>query len=154
MSLTPEALADLLRNLNPAMEADPMDEEQVEMTGVVRDCVIENFTDQQNYEGEPWPERKQDYDHDMLRETFTMYGAATVRGQTGSIEIRDRQEIIMGVSVDEVEYAAKQNYGHEESNLPAREYMFVREEHQPRLDEPLEVAMNRVLDAEVDRRQS
>lgn len=146
MSFTPSGFATFLRELNNDLAKDPLDKEQDELGGLVRDSVIENFNDEVDYGGNAWAPRRQEYEHDPLRETFLMFGAATVLGAPGNVVMKSREELILGVSSSEVEYAAYQNFGSPADNLPAREYMFIREEHQERLDEPLEDAMERVLE--------
>jgi len=141
----------MIRGLAEDLANDPLDKEQDEMTGRVRDSVIDNFNDEVDYDGATWEPRKRDYDHDPLRETFAMFGAATVKGAPGSIEVKSREEVVMGVSTDEIEYAAAQNYGHDESNLPAREYMFIREEHQSKLDEVALDGIGRVVDESIEK---
>lgn len=154
MAMSAESLSDFLNSLHRELASDPLDKEQEELAAIVRDSVIENFSNQRDYDGNGWEERKGDYFHDPLMDTLAMYGAATVKGATGAIENRDRSEIIMGVSVDDIEYAAAQNYGYEEGNLPAREYMYIRKEHHERFDEPMIEGLTRVFDDHIERHQA
>lgn len=142
MSLTPESLAAYLRGINPAMQADAIDEEQQELAAIVRDEVIENFNNEQDSDGSPWLPRVGNPQHLPLRKTYSMFGAATVKGAPGSVEIRSREELVVGVSGSEIEHAPIQNYGG--GRVPAREFMYVRYERQGKFDGPVEMAMRRV----------
>lgn len=154
MSFTAESFADFLREVNDDLANDPLDKEQDEMCAVVRDAVIENYSDEVDYNGIAWEPRKQDYEHDPLRETYRMFAASTVGGNSGANVVKSRDEVVMSIDESVVPYAANQNYGAPEKNLPAREYMFIRQEHQPRLDVPAEEAMNRVLEKSIQKHQS
>ncbi|MEM1225905.1 MAG: hypothetical protein AAGJ40_09410 [Planctomycetota bacterium] len=152
--MSPESFAAFARSLVNDLGSDPLDDEIDEAGARVRDVVRENFEEEIDGDGNVWEPRKRDYLHDPLRETFAMFGAATVRGAPGSVEVKSRSELILGVSADEIEYAHDQNFGNPDKNLPAREYMHVRDDKVDRLEEPLAGGVRRVVDDGVRRNQA
>lgn len=160
MAFSPESFADFSRTINRALGAAPLDEEQQEMAALVRDEVISNFNREEDSSGSAWAPRTRKYNHLPLRLSYKMYGAATVKGAPGSIETRSRQELTVGISGADVEYAAAQNYGAENAGkyrnatIPAREFMYVRKVALKTVAEPLDGAMGKVLDKQIKHHQA
>lgn len=152
MSMSVESFAAMVRGLGRAVEADPMDREQQEIAALVRDEVVNNFQREEDGEGQSWAPRVGNPRHLPLRETYAMYAAATVRGAPGNIEIRTRQELVVGVSGAEIDYAAKQNYG--TAKIPAREYLYIRKIRFTRVEQPAVDGLKRILDRQIKQHQA
>ena len=92
-----------------------------ENNDLVHESVGVNFAAEAAPHAGAWPPRKKIGDgHPLLRDTLKLFQSAT--GGAGSVnEVSDR-EAATGVDRDAVPYAAAQNYGYPENNLPKREF--------------------------------
>jgi phage gpG-like protein len=108
---------DLLQSFVPLIAAD----------------VQSNFDNSGTAGGIPWPSRKGNKPHPLLRLSGALEAAATGRG-AGHIQTIQNNELTYGVGG--IIYAARQNYGDvpgsrdrlgRPMNIPAREYMAISE---------------------------
>lgn len=95
-----------------------------------------NFEKQQSSTGAPWPARKDNFSHPLLRLLLSMYNAAAVPGGAGQVEQLGDRESAIGVSLDAVPYARAQNFGYH--HLPAREFFYATDETLERCDALIE----------------
>lgn len=97
--------------------------EQVILVGVG-----DNFAAMKGSDGSPWPPRKDNAEHPLLRLTKAMYGAATTPGAAGHITAATAQALKTGIDIGAIRYARAQNLGFPQNNLPPREFMYIGDE--------------------------
>jgi phage gpG-like protein len=83
----------------------------------------QNFAAEAAPHGAGWPPRKEEGDgHPLLIESGELFQAATSDFGSGSVNMIGDREASTGVDPLEVPYAATQNFGDAERNIPAREF--------------------------------
>lgn len=87
--------------------------------------VGDNFAAMKDSQGAPWPPRKDNLTHPLLRLTTAMYGAATQPGAAGHISAASAEALKTGIDISAIRYARAQNKGYAPRNLPPREFMYV-----------------------------
>lgn len=112
-----------------------------ECVDIAHKSIGENFAAEAAPHGGAWAPRKvAGDDHPLLIDTTKMFTASTNDFGEGAVnEIGDR-EASTGVDPGEVPYAAAQNFGYAENNLPQREFEDVSE---AAMDEMTEVMADR-----------
>jgi hypothetical protein len=83
----------------------------------------ENFVAIASPHGGPWPPRKDSLPHPLLRKSLTLFNAVTELNASGHVADYQRREMSEGVDSSIVVYAAAQNSGLPERNLPARQFI-------------------------------
>jgi phage gpG-like protein len=110
---------------------------------VMRQGIRDNFNSSATPDNENWPPRKIVGDgHPLLMDTGAMLQAAVGSG-TGAITEVGTHEATTGVDGGAIPYAAAQNFGRPEINLPDREFLGAREE---RIDEMEELIAGFVIE--------
>lgn len=89
--------------------------------------VGDNFAAMKDSQGSPWPPRKDNAPHPLLRLTTAMYGAATEPGAAGHISQATADALKTGIDINVIRYARAQNKGYAPRNLPPREFMYVED---------------------------
>jgi len=90
--------------------------------------VGDNFAAMKGADGAPWPPRKDNAEHPLLRLTRAMYGAATEPGAAGHISAASAEALKTGIDIGAIRYARAQNLGYAPHNLPPREFMYASDE--------------------------
>ena len=90
---------------------------------VIRGGFEQNFVATASPHGGKWPPRKDKLPHPLLQLSLTMFHATTELGARGHVADYQQREMSEGVDSSVVVYAAAQNFGLPERNLPARRYI-------------------------------
>ncbi len=131
-----EEMPDAMWNLTVAMAEGPYTPVLEQFEVIAHQGIRDNFTSSATPDNSDWPERKRRGDgHPLEMDTGALLQAAVGSGN-GSIEEMTATDLTLGVNGEVISYAAAQNYGREEINLPSREYEGARVE---RIDEMEEV---------------
>lgn len=88
----------------------------------------DNFAATRSSDGSPWPARKDNKPHPLLRLTYAMFGAAVNTAGGGHISKITKDSLVTGIDIGVIKYARAQNLGYAPRNLPAREFMYITED--------------------------
>lgn len=138
-----DKFADMLRSLDAAQKYDELAEEKVSIANIVSTAQIGNFDRESDALGNPWAPRKHNYNHPPLRDTLAMYAAASDPYADGHVRKMGFREVTIGIDDDAVPYAKFQQYG--TSSIPARQFMYLREEDFNLLVAPMLSGLARIM---------
>ena len=105
---------------------------------IILEGEAENFSRQVDSQGNPWLPRKDNKKHPLLRLTYAMYAAAATHGGKGQIEQIGPRESTLGISKSTIPYVLAQNFGYAPRNLPAREFYYISDQTEEKLNEYLD----------------
>jgi hypothetical protein len=123
--MSPEEFVELLGDADTYFESGSF-REPLEQTGeVFRRGFHDNFMRAAYPDGSPWPQRKDNLPHPLLRLSEDMLNATTQLGAMGNIAVTEDREASLGVNGGEIPYAATQQYGR--GPIPPRTYVYATE---------------------------
>jgi len=106
-----------------------------EVTEVAHQSFRDNFTSSASPDGLDWPPRKRIGDgHPLLIDTGALL-QAVVDGGPGNITAGSDRQLTLGVDGSVIPYAATHNYGREEANIPEREFLGLKVEHEDQIED-------------------
>lgn len=121
-------MPDAMWNLSMAMIEGPYTPVLEQFEVIAHQGIRDNFNSSATPDNADWLPRKIKGDgHPLEMDTGALLQAAVGSG-SGAIEQMDAHQLTLGISGEVVPYAAAQNYGRSEINLPQREYEGVGEE--------------------------
>lgn len=121
--MTPKEFRRKLGAMSKAMSAVDYSDELLAGAKAVGDAVQGNFVRGEGPDGSPWPPRKDNLPHPLLRLTETMFRAATDPNDSNATLALEARQVVFGVSGAAVPYAAKHPKG---KGVAVRKYLYLR----------------------------
>lgn len=150
--MTPSEFADMLESVPSRIRTADYRRPLKAVAREVGHSVEGNFARQESSEGVQWDEHapltiKLHGPHPLLRLSYAMFNASTNPDDPNAKLDVSNNEMAFGVDEAALPYARKQNAG--AGRIPAREFFYVRDSEQPRLEDAFRGETDRIIENEV-----